>query len=65
MPIELELLSDSKTDSGEEANLENYISRMQAMKRNIYEKAHENIQLAQIRQKKDYDRKLKKKSVNG
>ncbi len=57
LPIEQELSSgDPKSDTDDDTDLENYITKMKTLKRGIYERVHDNIKISQICQKKYYDK---------
>ena len=63
LPIEQELLRGPLNESDEDYDIEEYIDKMKDLKQGLYEKAHRNIKLSQIRQKTDYDKKLKRLGV--
>ena len=63
LPIEQELLRGPLNESDEDYDIEEYIDKMKDLKQGLYEKAHRNINLSQIRQKTDYDKKLKRLGV--
>ena len=68
LPIETSLKTndnedDESEDDNEEVDLQDYIKGIVAMRDRMFETAKKNISEAQIRQKKDYDKKRGIKKV--